>query len=41
MGIINFLSIFCQDLQGPLKLIYDLTRKNRPFYWRQEPTNGI
>ena len=28
--------MFCQDLQGLLKLIYDLTRKNRPFYWGLE-----
>ena len=33
MGMVNILSIFCQDLQGLLKPIYDLTRKNRPFYW--------
>ena len=36
MGMINFLSIFCQDLQGLLKPIYDLTRKKRPFHWGQE-----
>ena len=36
MGIVNFLSIFCQDLQGLLRPIYDLTSKNRPFYWGQE-----
>ena len=35
-GMVNFLSIFCQDLQGLLKPIYDLTKKNRPFYWGQE-----
>ena len=35
-GVVNFLSIFCQDLQGLLKLIYELTRKNRPFHWGQE-----
>ena len=34
--MVNFLSIFCQDLQGLLKLIYNLTRKNRPFHWGQE-----
>ena len=35
-GMINFLSIFCQDLQKLLKPIYDLTRKDRPFKWGQE-----
>ena len=36
VGIVNFLSIFCQDLQKLLKPIYDLTRKDRPFNWGQE-----
>ena len=31
VGMVNFLSIFCQDLQKLLKPIYDLTRKDRPF----------
>ena len=35
-GIVNFLSIFCHDLQKLLKPIYDLTRKDRPFNWGQE-----
>ena len=35
-GMVNFLSIFCQDLQKLLKPIYDLTRKERQFVWRQE-----
>ena len=35
-GMVNFLSIFCQDLQKHLKPIYDLTRKDRPFKWAQE-----
>ena len=35
-GMVNFLSIFCQDLQKLLKPIYDLTRKDRPFNWGQE-----
>ena len=35
-GIVNFLSIFCKDLQILLKPIYDLTRKGRPFVWQQE-----
>ena len=35
-GTVNFLGIFCQDLQKLLKPIYDLTRKGRPFVWQQE-----
>ena len=36
-GIVNFLSLFCQDLQkNLLKPIYDLTRKDRQFIWGQE-----
>ena len=35
-GMVNFLSIFCQDLQKLLKPIYDLTRKGKPFNWQQE-----
>ena len=34
--MVNFLSIFCQDLQKLLKAIYDLTRKGRSFNWEQE-----
>ena len=34
--MVNFLSIFCQDLQKLLKPIYDLTRKGRPSNWLQE-----
>ena len=34
--MVNFLSTFCQDLQGLLRPIYDLTRKDRPFHWGQE-----
>ena len=32
-GMVNFLSIFCPDLQKILKSIYDLTRKDRQFIW--------
>ena len=35
VGMVNFLSILCQDLQKLLKPIYDLTRKDRPFKWGQ------
>ena len=36
MGMVNFVSIFCLELQILLKPIYDLTRKGRHFIWRQE-----
>ena len=32
-GVVNYLSLFCPDLQKLLKPIVDLTRKNRPFMW--------
>ena len=35
-GMINFLSMFCPELQKLLKPIYDLTRKGRPFVWGKE-----
>ena len=35
-GMVNFLSIFCQDLQKPLKPIYDWTTKGRSFIWEEE-----
>ena len=34
--MVNFLSIFCPELQKLLKPIYDLTRKGRPFIWGEE-----
>ena len=36
MGMINFLSMFCPELQKLLKPIYDLTRRGRPFFWGKE-----
>ena len=30
-GMVNFLCMFCPELQKLLKPIYDLTRKGRPF----------
>ena len=36
VGMVNFLSFFCQELQKLLKPIYDLTRKGRPFVWGKE-----
>ena len=32
-GVVNYLSLFCQDLQRLLKPIVELTRKDRPFLW--------
>ena len=34
--MVNFLSMFCLELQKLLKPIYDLTRKGRPFIWEKE-----
>ena len=35
-GMVNFLSMFCPELQKLLKPIYDLTRKGIPFIWEKE-----
>ena len=35
-GMVNFVSIFCPELQRLLKPIYDLMRKHRQFIWGQE-----
>ena len=35
-GMVNFLSMFCPELQKLLKPIYDLTRKGRPFILGEE-----
>ena len=32
-GVVNYLSLFCPDLQKLLKPILELTRKGRPFIW--------
>ena len=36
VGMVNFVSIFCPELQRLLKPIYDLTRKGRQFVWGEE-----
>ena len=36
VGMVNFLSMFCPELQKLLKPVYDLTRKGRPFPWGKE-----
>ena len=33
-GVVNYLSLFCPDLQKLFKPIVELTRKGRPFIWR-------
>ena len=39
--MINFLSMFCPELQKLLKPIYDLTRKERPFVWGKEQQDSF
>ena len=41
VGMVNFLSMFCPELQKLLKPIYDLTRKGRPFVWGKEQQNSF
>ena len=36
VGMVNFVSLFCPELQKLLKPIYDLTRKGRQFIWGTE-----
>ena len=36
IGMVNFVSIFCPELQKLLKPIYDLTRKGKQFVWEVE-----
>ena len=40
-GMVNFVSIFCPELQRLLKPIYDLTRKGRQFIWRKEQQDAF
>ena len=40
-GMVNFVSIFCQDLQKLLKPIYDLMRKGRQFVWGKEQQDAF
>ena len=39
--MVNFLSMFCPELQKLLKPIYDLTRKGRPFFWGKEEADSF
>ena len=41
MGMVNFLSMFCPELQKLFKLIYDLTRKGRQFIWGREQQDAF
>ena len=40
-GVVNFISMFCPELQKLLKAIYDLTRKGRPFHWGKEQQDSL
>ena len=40
-GMVNFVSIFCPELQKLLKPIYDLTRKGRQFVWGKEQQDAF
>ena len=40
-GRVNFLSMFCPELQKLLKAMYDLTRKGRPFVWGKEQQDSF
>ena len=40
-GMVNFLSMFCPELQKLLKTIYYLTRKGRPSVWGKEQQDSF
>ena len=40
-GMVNFLSMFCPELQKLLKPIYDLNRKGRSFNWEKEQQDSF
>ena len=40
-GMVNFVSIFCPELQKLLKPIYDLTRKGKQFVWEVKQQNAF
>ena len=39
--VVNFLSMFCPELQKLLKPIYDLKRKGKPFYWGKDQQDSF
>ena len=41
MGMVNFLSLLCPELQKLLTPIYDLTRKGRQFIWGRRTTDSL
>ena len=41
VGMVNFVSIFCPELQRLLKPIYDLMRKGRQFVWGKEQQDAF
>ena len=40
-SMVNFLSMFCPELQKLLKPINDLTRKGQPFHWGKEQQDSF
>ena len=40
-GMVNFVSMFCPELQKILKPIYDFSRKGRQFTWGKEQQTAI
>ena len=40
-GVVNFLSMFCPELQKLLKPIYNLTRRGRSFHWGKEQQDSF
>ena len=40
-GVVNFLSMFCPELQKLLKPICDLIRKGKPLYWGKEQQDSF
>ena len=40
-GMVNFVSIFCPELQKLLKPIYDLKRKGKQFVWGISQQNAF
>ena len=41
VGVVNFLSMFCPELQKLLKPIHDLTRKGKLFHWEKEQQDSF
>ena len=40
-GMVNFLNMFCPELQKLLKPIFKVTRKGRPFVWGKEQQDSL